>query len=175
MVDKSFSQIYNQHSMQIVIAGVEKNIALYREVSGLTGKLITTIEGNYDNTTPHDLGKLIWPEVRSYMAENRIRVLEKLDEAIGKQRLVTGIEEVWKLASQNRGKLLVVEEDFQQAARINKNKASLTLVKKQGLKDTIDDLVDEIAEKVVSTGGRVVFTENGSLEKYDHIALILKY
>ncbi len=175
MVDKSFTNIDNQHPMQLVIAGVERNIALYREVSGLTDKIITTIEGNYDNASPHDLAAIIWPEVKNTMAEKRRQVIKKLDEATGRKKLVTGIEEVWKLAGQDRGELLVVEEDYQQAARISGNGNSITLINDRGVPGATDDLVDEIAEKVVSTGGSVVFTENGSLHNYNHIALILKY
>lgn len=175
MVDKSFSVIYNQHPMQVVIAGVGRNIAFYRATADLDNKLITTIEGNYDNASQHDLSLVVWPEVKRSMEEKRRQVLRKLDEATGRKRLVTGIEKVWKLALQDRGELLVVEEDFQQAAQINKNGNSLILVNEHGLPGITDDLVDEIAEKVVSTGGRVVFTENGSLSKYNHIALTLKY
>ena len=175
MVDKSFTNIDNQHPMQLVIAGVERNIALYREVSGLTDKIIATIEGNYDNASPHDLAGIVWPEVKNTMAEKRRQVITKLDEAIGRKKLVTGIEEVWKLAGQDRGELLVVEEDYQQAARISGNGNSITLINDRGIPGATDDLVDEIAEKVVSTGGSVVFAENGSLHNYNHIALILKY
>lgn len=175
MVDKSFIQLYNQHPMQIVIAGVERNISLYRDVSGLDDKVITTIDGNHDNTTPHDLAMKVWPEVKKLMAEKRTLVVEKIDEAFGKKKLVTGIEEVWRLALQDRGELLVVEQDYQQAVEISNNGNSITTVTSKGLHGTTDDLVDEIAEKVISTGGRVIFTENGSLDQYNHIALILKY
>ena len=175
MVDKSIVQIQNQHPMNMVIAGVEKNIALYRELSAMTDRIMLTIEGNYDNTSPHDLAAIIWPEVKNKMAVKRRQVIKKLDVAIGRKKLVTGIEEVWKLSRQNRGELLVVEEDFQQAAQISSNGNSLTLINDRGIPGSTDDLVDEIAEKVVSTGGSVVFTENGSLEKYNRIAMILKY
>ncbi len=175
MVDRSFLQIQHQHPMQIVLTGVEKNLALYKEVSGLAGNILLTLEGNYDNTAPHELASLVWPEVKNKMAEKRMKVLQRLDEAIGRKRLVTGIEEVWKLALEGRGELLVVEEDYQQSAQVNNNGDAITLVETHGVRGTTDDLVDDIAEKVISTGGRVVFAENGSLSKYNQIAMVLKY
>ncbi len=175
MVDKSFKQIHNQHPMQMVIAGVERNIALYREVSGLSDVIITTIEGNYNNASPHELAGIVWPGVKNAMAEKRKQVMRKLDEAIGRKRLVTGIEEVRQLALQNRGELLVVEEDYQQAAQAGNKKSITPLTGNRRSVSATIDLVDEIAEKVVSTGGRVVFIENGSLQNYSHIALVLKY
>ena len=175
MVDKSFSLIINQHPMEWVIAGVERNIALYRDLSGLSDKVITAVEGNYDTASPHELATVVWPQVKNAMAAKRRKVLSRLDEALGRKKLATGIDEVWNLSLQGRGELLVVEEDYQQAARISKNGNSVTMVDKHGITGITDDLVDEIAEKVVSTGGRVIFAENGSLKKYNHIALILKY
>lgn len=175
LVDKSFTQIYNQHPMQMVIAGVEKNISLYRDVTDPGRKIIAQIEGNYDHTSPHDLARIIWPDVKSSMEERRRKVLGKIEEAMGRKKVVTGLEEVWKLALQGRGRLLVVEEDYQQAAQISNNGNSVSIVSGQGAPGITDDIVDDIAENVVSTGGKVVFTDNGSLRKYKHIALILKY
>ncbi len=175
MVDKSLMQIQHQHPMQMVVAGVERNIALYREVTGLENNIMLTIEGNYDNTSPHELALIVWPEVKEKMADKRRQMLNRLDEAMGKKRLVTGIDEVWKLALQGRGELLVVEEDYQQAARVSKNGNTINLVDDHAVPGTTDDLVDDIAEKVVSTGGSVVFSPNGSLARYNHIALVLKY
>ncbi|MFO7924329.1 MAG: hypothetical protein R6U58_11615 [Bacteroidales bacterium] len=175
MVDKSFVQIHNQHPMPLVIAGVEKNIALYREISGLPDKIITAMEGNYDNISSYELAQIVWPKVKEIMAQQRKEALKNLDKAIGRKRLVTGIDEVWQLATQNRGELLVVEEGFHQSAKINNYANSITLVNDHGHTGATDDLVDDIAEKVVSTGGRVIFAENGSLNNYDHIALVIKY
>lgn len=165
MVDKSFGLIYNQHPMPVVLAGLGRNIALYGQVSNFTDRLITTVEGNYNETSVHDIARTVWPEVRQIMAEKRRQELNKIDDAQGKKRVVSGIEEVWKLAHEGRGELLIVEENFHQAVRAGLN----------GFPATTDDIVDEIAEKVISTGGRVVFAENGSMSKYDHIVLRLKY
>jgi len=75
-VDKSFFGIYKNHPMNLVLAGVEKNLAFYREHSDLKDILITTVEGNHDHTTAHDLGKIVWPLVRARMSEKRHQVLQ---------------------------------------------------------------------------------------------------
>ncbi len=175
MVDKSFGGIYNQHPLPVVIAGVERNIALYTAISAFAGKFITTVQGNYDEYSPHELSLVIWPEVKIKMTDKRRQELRKLDEALSKRRFVSGIEEVWRLASENRGELLIVEEDYQQSAKIHKNGGIMTLSPANGSTDSTDDIVDEIAAKVVSAGGKVIFTENGKLQDYDHIALTLKF
>lgn len=174
-VDKSFFGIYKNHPMNLVLAGVERNLSFYREQSDLKDILITTVEGNHDHTSAHDLGKIVWPLVKAQMSEKRHQVLKQIDEAFGVKRLVTGIEEVWNLAIQGRGQILVVEEDYQQPAVINPSDNSIILKNFHDEPGITDDLVDEIAEKVVASGGRAVFLDKGSLEKYGRIALILKY
>jgi hypothetical protein len=174
-VDKSFTRIYHSSPMRLVLAGVQKNLAFYQDQADLRNILMTTIEGNFDHTSAHDLGKFVWPEVKSVMAEKRHEVIRQLEEAIGAMKMVSGIEEVWNLAIQDRGLILVVEEDYQQPARINSKDNSINLVEKHNEPGIVDDLVDEIAEKVIATGGRVVFVDNGALAKYNRIGLVLKY
>ena len=41
--------------------------------------------------------------------------------------------------------------------------------------DVIPDAVDEVIETVLNKGGEVVFTENGQLDTYQRIALVLRY
>jgi hypothetical protein len=174
-VDKTFQIIYRNHPMNLVLAGVERNLAFYSRQTDMKDIFITTVEGNYDHTSAHDLGKIVWPHVKEAMSVKRRKVINQMDEALGVQKLVSGIEEVWKLAIQNRGQILVVEEDYQQPAIIQNADNSITLTNLSDKPGVTDDLVDEIAEKVVSTGGKVVFVDNGALKKYDRIGLILKY
>ncbi len=67
------------------------------------------------------------------------------------------------------------EEDYQQPAVINTPGNTIKLENTHDIPGITDDLVDEIAEKVVATGGKVVFVDDGSLALYNRIALILKY
>ena len=174
-VDKSFSKIHHYHPLDLVLAGVQRNLAYYQDQADLRDILITTIEGNFDHTSAHDLGKIVWPPVKEVMSVKRIKVIKQMEEALGIKKLVSGIEEVWNLAIQNRGQILVVEEDYQQPAIIHPADNSVTITEVSDKPGVTDDLVDEIAEKVVSSGGRVIFVDNGTLKKYDRIGLILKY
>jgi len=39
----------------------------------------------------------------------------------------------------------------------------------------VDDIVDELIETVLSSGGRVLFYPPGALEAHQRVALILRY
>ncbi len=175
-VDKSFQNIYNSNPMPLVLTGVEKNIASYREVADNKSIILTSIEGNHDHTTIHELEKKVWPVVREKMAEKRKQIMERVSRAISARKFASGLNEVWQLVKEERGELLLVEEDFYQPVKFTNNGKSLICVDNcEDQKDIVEDIVDEISEKIISSGGRVVFMENGSLDSYDRIGLILKY
>lgn len=174
-VDKTFSRIYNRHPMNLVLVGVERNLAYYQEQADLKSIVIATLEGNHDHSSSHELGKIVWPHVKTKMEEKRHEVLKHLEEAFGVKKMVSGIEEVWSLAMQDRGQVLVIEEDYQQSAKLNPSENSILLIDKSDKPGIVADLVDEITERIVSKGGKVVFVENGMLAKYNRIGLILKY
>jgi hypothetical protein len=173
IVNRSFSRIYIQHPMKLIVAGTAADISLYREADW-GNVLFAALEEVHDNTLPNELAQKIWPLIKSSMKEKRIKVIENLEEAGGQKRLVTGIEDVWKSAFLARGELLVIEEDYRPQTMVNRDSNNITMSAGQGVQITLDDAIDEIAERVVSTGGKVVFTENGSLHGYNHIALVLK-
>ncbi len=175
-VDKAFLHIYRNNPKPLIFTGVERNIAAYRDVADKKNIILATFEGNHDHTPVHELAKLAWPIVREKMREKRKQMTERINNAISAHKFVSGLEEAWRLANEERGEILFVEESYHQPVKFTDNGNSFVKVDNPGNEtSTVDDLVDEIADKVVSTGGRVVFTEDGELSKYDRIGLILKY
>ncbi len=63
-------------------------------------------------------------------------------------KLCYGLKAVWNTATHRKGRLLVVEENF------------------------MEELVDDIIEKVLKDGGDVEFVAQGTLSGYQQIALI---
>jgi hypothetical protein len=83
--------------------------------------------------------------------------------------------EVWRMAHEGRGRLLLVEEDYHTPGKLDETGIHLSVVDDPAAPGVIDDAVDEVIETVLSKQGRVVFTPNGSLEQHQRIALILRY
>jgi hypothetical protein len=81
---------------------------------------------------------------------------------------------VWRLAQEGRGQLLLVEKNYHVPAVLSEN-GDLILVEAVGGTEVIDDAVDEIIEAVLTKGGQVTLVDDGSLEEYQKIALILRY
>jgi hypothetical protein len=174
-VDRSFGAFAAEEPLPLAVVGVDRYQAFFDEVSQHKNLIAATITGSHDKTSAHELGKLVWPEVKAYLTEQRNKVLDELGAALSAQRSVSTIGEVWRLARDGRGATLIVEEDFHFPARVDASGRHLEPVDDPNLPDVMDDAVDDLIETVLQKGGRVVFVDNGALDVHQRIALILRY
>ncbi|MCS6825545.1 MAG: hypothetical protein NZ553_02925 [Caldilinea sp.] len=123
----------------------------------------------------HELGKLIWPAVKEALTEERRKVLKELDKAVGEQKYVSTIGEVWRPAHEGRGRIFLVEEGFHCPAVVDESGMIPSPAEAPEAPGVIDDAVDEIIETMLAKQERVVFVENGQLAEHQCIALILRY
>src|SRR5262245_3489115 len=173
-VDKAFRAFMVEDPLPLALAGVDRYLAFFREVSG-AGEIIATLAGNVDDLSAHDLGRRIWPSVSEGFTAWRHEVLQQLDAAAGLHRAASTLAEVWHLAGLGRGKVLVVEEGYHQPARVNESGQLNLNVDDPTAPDVMDDAVDEVITTVLGKGGQVVFVEDGKLARHDRIAMILRY
>jgi hypothetical protein len=113
--------------------------------------------------------------VKLNLDQQRQQILGELDKAVSERKFASGVGEVWRLANEGRGRLLLVEEDFHYPARLDESGTHLVPADDHEAADVMDDAVDEIIEMVMSKQGQVVFVDNGSLDAHQRIALVLRY
>lgn len=174
-VDTALKPFLAEDPLPLAVVGVDRLLAFFNEVTDHQAVIVTTLTGSHDKTSAHELGQLIWPLVKANLAEQRRQVLAELDKAVGAQKSASAVGEVWRLAHEGRGRLLLVEEDFHFPARVDATGMHLTSADGPDAHDVMDDAVDEIIETVLSKQGQVVFVDNGRLEAHQRIALILRY
>jgi len=174
-VDAALKPFMTDDPLPLAVVGVDRYLAFFNEVSAHKSAILTTLTGNHDKTSAHELGKLVWPLVKANLAGQRQQVLSELDKAIGERKFASTVGEAWRLAGEGRGRLLLVEEDFHFPARVDESGRNITAADDPTAPDVIDDAVDEIIETVLRKQGQVVFVDNGQLDAHGRIALILRY
>jgi len=174
-VDTALRPFMAEDPLPLALAGVDRYLAFFREVSAAPDEIIATLPGNYDHLSAHDLGRRIWPSVGDGFATRRRNVLQDLEAALGLRRAASTLGEVWHLAGLGRGKVLVVEEGYHQPARVNEWGQLNLNVDDPTAPGVLDDAVDEVITTVLDKGGQVVFVEDGELAFHNRIALILRY
>ncbi len=174
-IDKLFLEVHKNKPGYLLLTGAKKNLAYYKDVCDKKDVIIGFLEGNYERVSLHELGKAAWPIVKNELAVKRHVILDDLKKAVSQNKYASGVQEVWRVANEGRCSVLVVEEDYRESASIKPKDNTLRIESDSKLSGVIDDVVDEIAEIVIKKGGRVVFTENGTLDKHQKIAAILRY
>jgi len=173
-VDRAYTTYAKEELLPLVVGGVDRQASFFKEVSEYTNTIAGTLSGNFDRATIPELTEPVWSIIQTVRADHRAKALKELEDAIGAQRVVSTIEEVWRLAQAGRGKLLLVEKNYHVPAIVT-DSGNLELVEQVGGTDIMDDAVDEIIEAVLAKGGEVIFVDDDSLINHHHIALILRY
>lgn len=173
-VDRAFSAYAKDDTLPLILGGVIRQIAFFHEVSPYTAQVVGTISGNFDKATVAELVPEVWPIVARERDRQRADALDALEAAMGEGKVVSAIEEVWRLANQGRGKLLLVEKGYHVPAVVD-GKGGLQVAEAKGGTEVMDDAVDEIIEAVLAKGGEVMLMEDDALPDHRHIALTLRY
>jgi len=172
-VDTGLGAIASGHPLPVVLAGTERDLAYFETVTEHRDWLIGQVDGNHELTPPDELARLAAPLVAAGLAQRRAAAVAELIEAIGTGRGVVGIKPVWERAGEGRGRLLLVEEDFEYPARIVDGR--LEPAGDADAPEVLDDAVDALVDIVLETGGDVVFLEPGALDAHGPVAMLLRY
>lgn len=174
-VNEALEPFLASDPLPLVVVGVNRYLAFFDEVTNSKDSILTTLEGSHDKTSPHELAKLIWPLVKNSLDQKRTEILSELEKAISDRKFVSTVGEVWRLANEGRGKILLVEEGFHFPARVDETGKILIPEDNVDAPGVMDDVVDRIIETVLEKQGQVVFLDDGQLKLHRRIVLILRY
>lgn len=170
--DRHFDHYFRQDPLRLLVVGEKKNLSIFDSVTSHKDVLIGRVEGDYAATSPHDLGKIVWPIVKKVMAGTSEKAMNDLETAENSGNVSSGIGAVVHAAGSRVDDTLFVEENYHVKGGIREMDHSLIASKDLDIQEVIDDAVDAIIEKVLENGGNVVFMESGSLTEFHRIALI---
>ena len=174
-MDQELGIILNAYPFPVFIMGTERINGHYKKITHNNSRISAYIHGSYTGASEKDILKVLRPYTNEWNKIKQSDLLHQADKAMGAGKLSSGIENVWKAATQKRGRLLLVEKDFIcVAVKVCDeviNTADANLSNPFYIKDAVNDII----EKVLESGGDVEFLENGALPKYGQIALIEYY
>jgi hypothetical protein len=137
-------------------------------------RVAAVVTGRADGVADR-LRDMVADHVAAWAAEARDDAIEEVGAAIGAHRFASGLAQVWTLAHEGRGELLVVDEQFHAPAVVDGDTGQLTVLD-AGRPGGIDDAVDVVIEAVIERGGRVaVVPDSDTLAHWDRIALKLRH
>ena len=172
-IDRALGTHTTADPLPLIVAGTDRDLAYFEQVTTHAAWIIGHIAGNHELTTPEQLAHLARPIVDEHLAARRAAATAELAEAIGMGRAIVGIKPVWQHAVEGRGRVLLVEEDFEYPARVVDGR--LEPATAPDAPEVLDDAVDALIDIVTETGGEVLFLERDALGVHGPVAMLLRY
>jgi peptide subunit release factor 1 (eRF1) len=129
---------------------------------------------DYNNQAGHQIAEQAWEIIKKQQTKREQAAIEEIKEAIGHNKAVTGLSEIYKAAKEGRGDLLLVQNDSSQAVKMTGD-TTFELVDDITQPGVIDDITSEIAMEVILKKGRVVFTDLNELKGLGDVILKTRY
>ncbi len=175
-IDNGLDIILNAYHLPLFVIGPEKMLGHFNAITKHKPAIIEYVYGCYDDASDKKIIEILAPHIADWKKVIQKDLLNQLDDAASKRKLVTGMADVWREAGSGKGRLLVVEKNYMYEAAHGSGRNTITpgagsLNKFSCIRDAVDDVI----EKVLENGGDVEFADNHLLKDYQHIALIKYY
>jgi hypothetical protein len=173
-VDQRFGHCYRHDPLKLVLVGEKEIRDIFTSLTAYRNEIVGYVDGNFSTTSPYDLGKIVWPVVREAISGVQDEAMRDLEAASIARRTVCGLPAVGRKALAGVKATLLVEDDYHMRGSFQKTNLSLEISQDVNVLEEIDDAVDLVIEKVLKSGGNVVFTPNGTLHKHERIVLLVR-
>jgi hypothetical protein len=173
-VDRCFGNYYSLDPLRLVVVGGKEMQSAFSSVTTHETAVIGRIEGDHTATPARDLGQIVWPVVKEAMSGVLDKAMQNLEAAAQRGQIASGLEAVVRLVNEGVRGTLLVEDDYHMRGSIGGTHQSPFISSDVDVRDSMDDAIDAIIEKVLESGDKVVFTPSGSLSDRDRIVLLLR-
>lgn len=175
-IDNGLDIILNAYHLPLFVIGPEKMLGHFKAITKHKSAIIDYVYGSYGNADEKRIIEVLAPYIADWKKVLQKDLLNQLNDAAGKKKLVTGMMGVWREAVSGKGRLLVVEKNYMYVADRRSGKGIIAAAAGSLNKfSCIRDAVDDVIEKVLENGGDVEFVDKGLLKDYQQIAMIKYY
>jgi len=153
-VDKALRPILNGLDTPLIIAATEPLASIFRNVSTYGHIATETIRGNPDELSELQLSESAREILDAINAEELSAIKAQVADAIGEGRGATDLSDLARAATYGAIDTLIVDIDHSVAGFIDEASGVITLSEDDDAHNY--GIVDEIARRVLNSGGRVV-------------------
>lgn len=166
---------YLRNDTALIVLAPEKECSLFEKVSKHKKNIIHKMHGSYGYDNLKSISDIVWPAMFEHLQNERRELINQFTEMIGRNRGVSGIQNVWEAAKEGKALKLLVEKDYHCPGFVTANDYNLHLRPPTAIHKILPDAVDELIETVLQKNGEVHFMDNDLLRDYGHITLITRY
>jgi hypothetical protein len=153
-VDKAIRPILNGLDTPLIIAAAEPIASIYRNVSSYPHIAGDVVAGNPDDLSEHALAEAARPILDALNAAELDALKIRVADAIGQGRGATDLSDLARAATYGAIDTLIVDIDHAASGFIDETSGVITASDNDDARNY--GIVDEIARRVLNSGGRVV-------------------
>lgn len=174
-LDKVLTNYLNKRRLPVILLGDKESINYFENHSDSQRDIKAKMQFNFRNQRLSEIAEFIQHEVQKLGWDRAATVKVELEEAIGQNRFAAGIQSIWQAAAQGRIHRLIVERGFARPGYLSPDGYEIRFEERQDGSVLLNDVVDDLIEKVLDQNGEVYFIQPGELEPYQQIAAILRF
>lgn len=174
-IDKIVNEVVNNNPLPVVIATEGANYADYLQIADNKEIIIGHVNKNRLNDKAHHIVPDAWDFVKDILKERNQKRLEYLNQAVSSGKFLSDMNDIWKAILEGKGQTLYVEKGFYQPAKINEEGLELLPLDQTQEPGVVDDIIDEMIEHNLRTGGDTVFLNQEDLKDFQGLGLVVRY
>jgi hypothetical protein len=172
-IDSTLEIILNAYHLPLFVLGPEKMVGHFKKLTQHATAVIEYVHGNYEKATVEQLREILEVRVADWNKVIQKDLLNKIEEAAGRKKLAVGMRDVWREAMNHNGSLLVLEKDNNYTGEGGYNNNAIDKgVRPYSRFSYIKDVVGDLIEKVLESGGDVEFVDRDIMKNLHRIALV---
>lgn len=176
-VDKEVQIVVKNRPLPVMLVAEERNFEYFMEVADkkemYMGNL--TKSGAGGDVKPHHIIDEVWPEVQVIKRNRNTKRIKELKQAVNNGKVLSDINDIWRATVEGRGRTLFIKKGYYQPGIISGNEIKLVSNLENTHEKICDDIVDEMIEQNISFGGDTIFISGTELDKFQNIALTIRY
>ncbi len=173
LVDAGLREVLGDQRAPLVLAGVEYEQAMYREVSGYPALVDEGISGNPDRLRPEELHERAWTLVEPLFRQGQNEAADRYRELAGTGMTTGDLEASLTAAQEGRVEVLFVSLSEQRWGKADTETGRITVNEEPEPGD--EDLLDLAAVRTLLASGTVYALPSDQIPGGTSVAAILRY
>jgi hypothetical protein len=173
IVDAAMRPLLAGLDVPLILAASQPLASIYRSVNSYPGLLAEGVMHTGDRTSNIDLAAAARPVLDRRYAEDLKTVRQRFEERASAGRTYTELDDVARASTFGAVDTLLVDIEASVHGTIDESSGALTLAEAAG--PSSYDVLDEIAGRVIGSGGRVLAVRSSDIPGGGPIAALLRY
>ena len=175
VIDSALWRLLRDEHIPLVLVGVSHYHPIYRAISRYPSLAAHGVEGNFERATPEEIHAKVWPIVSGlFQAWEDEELISEYARLAGRGQATHDLHAIAQATVQGRVCQLLVAEGVHLWGMLDR--ASGNVIRHPSQQDTCDDdVLDDLAECVLTRGGKVLLVPGARMPSSSPLAATLRW